>query len=329
MPISRSLCLFLGVLAVACHAADILPPPHPTAVYAEYKGQKHLVVAAERDKPVILVDGKRVSLPNDTPLFTERTPGYSGIKATFTNERPVKQAIKRDRYNTIGAFDEKTVDISTDQDLRDCFLVIIHFEEEYLMTDEQLEQSRKKNAEIFHDRPVSRPQIHVHQIPDLKAKQSTTVTFSSVISIDPRYTNLPGAVGVGFKTFIIHPLFSEGREIRTNLPEIAATYFYHREKLLHQALLRQWIKQAGKADQPLKPVLQIPPLLDSTEGFPPNASATLSIAGDGTVSEAILDAEFPPDAAKILQNTLRAWLFLPKLKGGMPVPARVKVPLKF
>jgi len=317
------------ISATACFAGAATLPPHPTLIYAEYKGQKHLVIAADKDKPVILFERKRVSLPSDTPLSTERAPGYSGQSATLSNQRVIKSAIQRDRYNTTAAFEEKSAEISAAQDLRDCFLVIIHFEEEFLMSDEQRVQSRKKNAEIFHDRPVSRPQIHVQQISDLKATQPATVTFSSIITLDPRSTNLPGGVAVTFKTHILHLLFSEGEEVRTNQPEIAREYFYHREKLLHSLVLRRWLKQNEKTDQPLRPVLQIPPLLDSTEGVPKDATATLTVGSDGTVNDVSIDREFPTDVREILTTTLRAWLFLPKIKTGVPVVARVGVPLQF
>lgn len=329
MPRARILVAAVLVLLTLCPASEIVAPLHPTVVYAEYKDQKHVVVAAEKDKPIIVLNGARLTLPNDTPLFTERAPGYSGLKATFNNEISVLRAVRRDRYNTTGSFEEKTVEITAAQDLRDCFMVIIHFEEEFLMSDEERALSRKKNAEIFHDRPVAKPQIHVHQIPDLQASQVVTATFSSIISLDPRSTNLPGGVSVTFKTYFIHPLFSEGREVKTNLPEIAGRYFHHREKLQHRAVLAKWLKQNAKADQPLRPLLQIPPLFDSMEGLPTDATATLSVAPDGTVSEVSLDREFPEDAKKLLHNTLRAWLFMPRIQKGSPVAAKVKLPLRF
>ncbi|MDP2137911.1 MAG: hypothetical protein Q8J74_08655 [Candidatus Didemnitutus sp.] len=329
MPQARVLLASVLVLSTLCPASEIVAPPHPTVVYAEYKDRKHVVVAAEKDKPIIVLDGTRLSLPKDTPLFTERAPGYSALEATFSNERSVRSTVRRDRYNVLGSFEERTVEITAAQDLRDCFMVIIHFEEEFLMSDEERVLSRKRNAEIFHDRPVAKPQIHVHQIEDLKAAQVVTTIFSSVISLDPRSTNLPGGVDVTYKTHFIHPLFSEGREVKTNLPEIVGTYFHHREKLLHRAVLANWLKQNAKADQPLRPLLQIPPLIDSLEGMPADATATLSIATDGTVSEVNFDREFPEEAKAILQNTLRAWLFLPRIQQGSPVAAKVKLPLRF
>lgn len=318
-----------AALAAICPAVGRTPPPHPTSVFAEYQGARHLVVAADKDKPVILMEGKRQSLPNDTPLLTERAPGYAGMAATFRNLKLSHGNLYSGSHRLTGFGENMTAEIVAAQDLTDCFLVLIHFEDEFLMTDAEREQSRKKNAEIFHSRPVGKPQIRVQQIADLKAEQPVQVSCSSIILLDSRFTNMSAGVEVKFKTFLLYPLFAGGREVRTNQPEKAAEYFHHREKILHSAVLRQWLKQNAGASQPLRPILQIPPLLESTAGLPTDATATLSIGADGSVSDVVLDREFPEAAEEILRNTLHAWLFLPRIQQGTPVASQVKLPLRF
>jgi hypothetical protein len=316
-------------MAATSQAAERNLPPHPTLVYAEYKGERHLVVAAEKDKPVIISEGRRVSLPSDTPLITERAPGYSGMAATFKNIQLSHGNLYSGSQRLTGFGEKMTAKIVANQNLTDCFLVLIHFEDEFLMTDAEREISRKKNAEIFHSRPVGKPQIRVQQIENLKADQPVQVTCSSIILLDARFTNLPYSVDVKFQTFLLYPLFSGGQEVKTNQPAISAEYFHHREKMLHSAVLRQWLKQNAKASQPLRPVLQIPPIFESTAGLPTDASATLSVGADGAVSDVTFDREFPSAAEAVLRSALHAWLFLPKIQEGSPVPSRVKLPLRF
>ncbi len=304
-------------------------PLHPTLVFAESNGTRYQVIAADKDKPVVMIDGKRTSLPSETTLLTERAPGYAGMSATFRNEQFKGRQLTAGPKRMPDYLDEVTTEIIAAQDLSDCFLVIIHFEEEFLMSEEERAASRKKNAEIFSDRPVAKPKIRVQQIGNLKANEPSTVTFSSVLSLDTRSTNLPPEVQISFKTSMLYLLFSEGLEVKSPQSTASSAFLYHREKLIHSLLVQRWLKQNAKADQPLNPVLQIPPLLDATEGVPSGATATMTIAPDGTVTAVSLDREFPAAAATLVQTTLRAWLFLPKLKAGVPVESRVRVPLQF
>ena len=102
--------------------------------------------------------------------------------------------------------------------------------------------------------------------------------------------------------------------MKTNQRETATEYFYHREVLLHGLVPGRWLKQNLMTDQQLRPMLQIPSLFDSTEGFPKDATALLTIAPDGTVTEVSIDRDFPAESMEILTNTLRAWLFSSKDK---------------
>jgi len=60
---------------------NIRVPAHPTLIFAEDKKQRLSVVAADKHQPVVLIDGKRVSLSENTPLLTQRAADYGPTTA--------------------------------------------------------------------------------------------------------------------------------------------------------------------------------------------------------------------------------------------------------
>ena len=357
--------LTLLPLAVLAAATERSLPPHPTVLFAEYNGERHLVIAADKDKPVIEIGGQRRSLSSDTPMFTERVPGYGEASAQIDGLKGGRpQWLFRDHYAS--AFKQETsLRITSTQPLQDCFILLISYEDEFLLDEASRQAVRKKNAEI-RDRETQPPQIRVQQITDLAAGQATPIVFTSTVLVQPRFTNLP--LPPERTTFTNYQLFSRGQEVRTNTlgeaaikdfssgwekpsiqsqdkagyyhaprdldffrhqPGEPAAYYHHREKMLQAALLKKWLVQNRGANQPLKPILQIPPLFESTDGLPPNAAVTLFVSADGAVTDVKLDGAFPGPAGKVLTDTFSAWLFLPKLEAGTPIAAKVKIPLTF
>jgi hypothetical protein len=111
-------------------------------------------------------------------------------------------------------------------------------------------------------------------------------------------------------------------------PEVAA--FYHdRERAAQLLAVAAWRKGNAGQSRPAQPFLQIPPLFDGTVPLPQSSDVTLQIDAEGKVTDVLLPPSFPAAAADTLDTTLRAWLFLPALKQGAPVPSRVRLPLNF
>lgn len=301
------------LLATLVRAAPETLPPHPTLLLAEYRGATHPVVAVEKEEPVILVEGRRKTLRGNIPLSTERLPRYAGAKAAITSvkiegvqvvtamtEFSAAEAAASPR-GTLGGYVEFTGTITAEQDLADCYLALFAIDDDFIRG--------------ISDRPNA--QIRVRQLPDLRAGQAAPVKFSTTPFLQKG------------KVQVFALLFAGGDEVSTDQNATAARYFLRREQVIHAATVKHWLEENHQGSRPVQPVLQIPPLFASTEGFPPAAVADLTVAADGTVLNVSLDRTFTPNAEATIRRTLGAWLFLPKIQDGVPSLTHVKVPLRF
>lgn len=301
------------VLTALLSLAQESAPPHPTLLVAEYKGAMHKVVAVEKEEPVILVEGRKKTLRGKIPLATERLAGYRGTQAAITavnisgvqvvsamSEFGAEEAASKPR-GTLGGFVEFAATITAGQDLGDCYLALFAVDDSFMHGST--------------DRPNA--QIRVRQIKDLRAGEATPVKFSTT----------PFLFSGKARVFAL--LFSGGDEVNTNQSAAARHYFQRREQVIHSASVKRWVEENRAASRPVQPLLQIPPLLGSTEGIPREVSATLTISPAGTVSDVDLSRRLPDPADETLRATLRAWLFLPKIQDGVATVSRVTVPLNF
>lgn len=288
-------------------------PPHPTLLLAEYKGAMHRVVAVEKEEPVILLDGRKRTLRGNVPLSTERLARYRGTQASMTavkisgvqvvsamSDFGAEEAATKPR-GTLGGFVEFAATITAGQDLTDCYLALFAVDDSFMHGAT--------------DRPNA--QIRVRQIKDLRAGEATAIKFST----SPFLLN--------GKARVFALLFSGGDEVTTSRTDDAGQYFQRREQVIHSASVKRWVEENRAASRPVQPVLQIPPLLASTADIPREVSATLTISAAGTVSDVDLSRRLPDPADKTLRDTLRAWLFLPRIQDGVATVSRVTVPLNF
>jgi len=307
-----ALSLCMVILDGSVFAEDQKSPPHPTLLLAEFHGKTYPVISVEKDDPVILVDGKKLRLRTNVPLSTERASRYVGMKAEMANVRANIlqlvtatseldfEKVKDTKGATIAGFVEFSADITPAEQLTDCYIALFAVDDGFLRGE-----SERPNA-----------QLRVHHIDNLPGGVTTSVKFSSS----------PFLSGQKMRAFAL--LFSAGNEVATNASPNAWRYFGLRERIVHRSAVRQWLKENKGRTKPVTPMLQIPPLFQSTEGFPTDASATLIVAADGTVSHVGLNG-FDRAAEDILRSTLSAWLFLPAMKDGNPIESRVAVPLRF
>lgn len=302
-----------GFFLAALAGGAMESPPHPTQLLAEYRGAKHPVVAVEKEDPVIILDGRRKPLRGNIPLSTERLPRFAGSKAAITSVRiegvqvvsamsdfSAAEAAASPR-GTLGGFVEFTGTITATQDLADCYLALFAIDEDFMRG--------------ISDRPNA--QIRVRQLPDLRAGKAAPVKFSTTPFLQRG------------KVQVFALLFAGGDEVSTDQTAAAAQYFLRREQVIHSAMVKRWLEENRGANRPVQPVLQIPPLFASTDGFPSGISATLTVGPDGTVSAVVLSGQLPVPAEKALLDTLHAWLFLPKIQAGVATATRVTVPLTF
>lgn len=314
MRVLRGLLSTVLLMSVVSAFADERPaPPHPTAILATYQGEPQPVVAVEKEDPVILVDGKRKRLRGNIPLSTRRELSYAGRRAEISGEKAEvlrvlatsseygAEAAKNTDGATVGGYVQYEATITAQQDLTDCFVALIGVDDDFLEG-----RSNQPNS-----------QIRVRQIPDLRAQAPTPIKFSTTPFLS------------GKNMSVIALVFADGHEVASGRKSAIGAYFLRRERLLHAAATKQWLAENASTSVPAKPVQQVPPLLDSTEGLPKDGTATLWVAPDGTVVHVTLDREFPPRAEAILTNAFHAWLFLPRIENGIPVSTKVKLPLRF
>lgn len=322
LPLALALVLAPVVRASLPPAADRLPPPHPSLLYAEVKGERHPVIGAEQDRPVIERDGRRRRLPSGTPLVTERAARYAPVSAevtgpTITNLRKVlfrpvlsKSAGVSSDTRWGEEFDVELSVLSRDA-ISDCYLVAVSFDRDSLEDPGT----------------VAASQISIHEVGDLQPGQPRVVRFRGQLFFPPRPSSPSAPDTPDDRMVTFCQLFTRGQEVRTNVPPIAPRFYHQRECALHRTAVAAWCRQGRAETRPVQPFLQIPPLLPSTDGIPPGASVGLTIGADGQVDTVELDPGIAADTADLLATTFRSWLFLPRLKDGTAVASRVTFPL--
>lgn len=316
--------VWLLVASTAGVAAEAQLPPFPMLMVAEYRSDKHPVIAAKGKKPVIMIRGKSKILSENATLLPRPGTGYSqtaqlDVKITdrvrFPERNPNGPQLWGEEINTITT-------IIADADLADCYVAIIGFHEDSLHDPEAVDST----------------QIFIQEVGVLRAGQPVRLNLDWKIRLPVRttsasptnsYTDLPDVMPPDTQVHTFWQLYSGGKEVRTTTPPYAHEFLYSREQASHREAVAVWRQENRRGDRPAQPYLQIPPLLDNPEGLPPSTSATLHVAKNGTVTEVILDQPFPEDVQARLITTLRAWLFLPEIKNGATTPAQVRIPLQF
>lgn len=97
----------------------------------------------------------------------------------------------------------------------------------------------------------------------------------------------------------------------------------------HRLARAKHLHAAAGGDRELEPYLVVPDSKRLRTLTVPNVTAQLTLDATGHVS----DAEFTPQLDAVSKNQLardaESWLFLPRIVGGQPQPAVIKVPLVF
>ena len=310
--------VWLAVLSTnlpGLHAQSSPLPAHPTLLYAEYKGAQLPVVAASGEKPVVIIDGKRRTLPASTPLRTERAARYHPVNVVL-DVRTLKRTpvhLRDMGGQQLSAQELKfSVTATADQVVPDAFLVMLCYDADAL-NDPSLPASSS---------------LRVRELGTLRPGTPTHLEFETRVVFPLRYASKPLAMGAEYIVMeMFWQVFSQGAEVRSDVSDKVAAFYHHREKSAQQIALAAWRRENATGNRPAQPLLQIPPLLEFPVATPTSVTATLSIAADGAVSEVSLDGSLPAEVQTMLSRTLRAWLFLPAIKDGIPIPTRVRIPL--
>lgn len=295
------------------------PPLHPTLLSAEYQKTSYPVIAAEKDRPAVVVAGARKVLGATAPLETARAARYHPVRA-----RLAPQVLERTRFGLadlsgqqIQAQDIKVaVDITAEANVADAYLLVI--------SEDLLLASSAKGA-------VSNPPtLRLQAVGTLHADETQQVEMTLRVVSPQRFAGrAQGPAGDGSERVLYWQLFSEGVELQTNLSGEVSAFHRRREEQALKVAVAAWLKENARRDRSLQPFLQIPPLLASKDGLPSSVVATLAVGPDGLVSSVEFDSVLALESRAALQTALGGWLFLPAVKAGQPVGTTIRVPLKF
>jgi hypothetical protein len=290
--------------ASALAAAD-----HPTVLLVNRAGMERPIIGVEGTEPVVEVDGKKTRIRDNPPIAAERAPYYGegfvelsefGGTAFGKGYLANQDAVNPDRVRFSPGGTRFAVDLRPSIEVRGGFLAIITFVPEFY--DGTLEKSSA--------------QIVVQSLPTLPAGVKTHFETGS-----------PGTWG---QQYVLLVFAAGGAEIKSNIAEGIATYFSRIEHLRLAAAIEKYRKDYRGKDHAAMPFVRFRPTLP-TGLSPPDqtVTATLDVGDNGVVDNVAVSGATDPKVEASIRETLQGWLFLPRLKAGVPAATRIAVPLVF
>lgn len=287
-------------------------PLHPSAVTTQHNGETLPVVGVLGQTAQIEIGGKRTAVPKDAGFTFARLATFSPGSVRILQHDIVQ--VEKSMRNADGMVinelsdnapsDEYQATLVSDSAYPDSFVVLVLFERDFLTGG-----TTSPNTAVF-----------FKQIGALKPNEEKPVVV--------QLGRLTPAARRSLEFFPL--LFTDGREVRSQLAELSAAYFRRVEMLRHTNVLAKYVSQNANADRPLQPYVRIAPVLpaDKPNSVSTKITARLSIDKDGIVQQADLVGTVPDPAKMEMERALRGWLFLPKLVAGQPVAAKAVVPLQ-
>lgn len=350
-------CVLLSALALPRARAESSPgwidfgearwPSHPMLLLAKYHGQRLPVIAVEQNKPVVMVDGKRKTLPDSTPLVTQlaedflpaqvEVSGKVGIGKRSWETPPQRGAWIPDSTELREYTGNVTLQSATE--LTDVYVLLTHYNSSAM--DDPAGGVFCKSA--------------LFEVGTLHPNELRAVALSMKVHMPLLYINGDPSRKTGGDmdlSLAYWQAFSHGVEIRTNnLSELeirnthtvygkgthnsslevtgVGMFIYLRERAEHPDAVEAWQKQNKKTNRDALPYAQTPLQPGTTEGLPAGLTATLTVDEDGKVTKVAFEPGFSEAVAKNITRCLKRWLYLPALKKGSPISTSVKVPLNF
>ncbi len=308
---AAALGLFLLVpLAAPLRAAA----PNPSVLTVRYEKTMLPVVKVTGTDPVVIVEGKEKRIRSFPDFRLDWAPAFGpgfvqissgSIDGIDLVDSIVAQTQKPKRLldpkNKVSYFEAT---MKSKLRLQGGFVVVMAYPRN-LNTAEAL-----TNYETY---------CKVHELQELPADKEVKVVFSAV------FPSLRAEMN-----YLVQVFDADGREVMTNMAPYTWSYLAKVEwaKFCHVAdKYRQ--KFAGQ-DHDVVPVLKPAPLFpdDFTKPDKPG-TATLRISPEGTVASIEIDGIEDERLRQSFADALGGWLFLPKLRGGVPVACKVEIPLQF
>jgi hypothetical protein len=298
-----------ATLGLAC-AGSMAAAEHPTVLLASTGKVTAPVVALQGTDPIIEVNGKPKRLDANVPITAERAPYYadghvelSGVSLAGFSLQLVATAsssYSASHNAPIASTSFFEADMIADREIHGGFVAIIAYNPEFIFG--------------LTDQPSA--QILLHDLPTLTALVPTHVKFTA-----------PGIKG---GKFLVMVFAAGGAEVATNADGHVAEYFTRLEKVRLAQAVARYRAEFRTTDHAAAAFVRIAPRLPPGTS-PPSAplTATLSVGDDGVVSFVHVDGTEDADLTGAIRDAMEGWLFLPRLKGGVPVASRVAIPVVF
>lgn len=298
------------ILLFVCLAAPLCAfAPHPSVLMVKVGEQMAPVVKVIGTDPVAMVDGAEKRVRTSPIYVVERADNYtrgivrlskvqlstSELKNVASaedaqNPATMTSATEGGRFGTI-YFDAT---LTSKHEVNGGFAAVVIYS--------------GQNAEII-----------VHDLPNLPAGVAVPIHITGPIPdrhVNPKY--------------FIQIFDGAGREVMTNGATIGWEYYSKRDHERLAAALRKYRAQYAGADHAAVPMVMPKPVL--SDSLPPPkgpVTALVTVEPDGTVSKVEVSGVDDPNARQGVVDALSGWLFLPRLKAGVPVAAKLQVPLQF
>lgn len=300
--------LAFGLLAASLTAT----PLHPSVLVVNYKPTPLPVVKVIETDPVVIVDGAEKRIRTQPEYRFDRAlsfgPGFvtfsqitfDGIPLEDVNapkpEKPKKYANPNNRVRHF----ETTV--KSKLPLKGGFVAVTAF-------PQGIGYSPLRDTVV-------------HQLPDLAPDQEAKVSFA---------TDMLREGDLHFElNYVVQIFDGNGYEVMTNQLKYASSFFAAGDRLQFLEIAEGYKKKFAGQDHAVAPCVQPPPVFPENYVKPEQpATATLTISAEGAVTSIVIDGLNDAALRQSYMDAFSGWLFLPKLKAGVPVPAKVKIPLQF
>lgn len=310
-----SFCLLTtGLLAAA---------PYPSVLTVKYKDQRLPVVHVKTTDPVIMVNGKEKSIwaepdyqiqeaPRFADNFVAVEPGSLGgpFRVRFIGGDGA-------RGTTLTYVD---VPLTARKTIKRGFAVLIIYADP-TKSKELQDKAFGGHVEIagLGTNFFFGTTIIVHELPELPAGQPVKVKFTA-----------GGALPLLLTDYFIQIFDDEGREVRTTDVAFAWEFYAKRDRARLAQGVAKYLEKFKGSDHDAVPAVMRKPIFPDGATMPAGeVDVTLTVEADGVVSAVEVPGVKDDGVRQSLTDALGGWLFLPRLKAGVPVATQVSFPLKF
>ncbi len=352
--LAAALCTSLLLVAAPLVRAESSPgwidfgeapwPEHPTLLVAKYQGKRLPVVSVDQGKPVVMVDGKRKTLSDTTPLVTQLAEAFHPAQVEFSGKVDIG---KRSWEQLPGRHGEATelreytgmVTLQSATEIPDVYVLVTYFNSSEMGDLESGDFCKSALFDVGTLRPGEPKAVKLYlkvHMPLLYSNGDPNRNKAGDMDLSVAYWQA-FSHGVELKTNNLsdvvirntHTVYSKNTHTSTVETTGVGMFIYLRERPEHADAVEAWQKQNKKTNRDALPYAQTPLQPGTSEGLPTGLSATLAVGEDGKVTKVTLDPGFSEGVAKNLTRCLKRWLYLPALKKGSPTSTTVKVPLNF